>query len=70
MAFNPDPMVRAAADFAKEFGADRVIVWYTKTDGEYGFASYGEDTKKCGEAKRIAEDTFETMGQTIAAVVL
>lgn len=69
MAFNPDPKVRAAADFAKEFGADRVIIWYTRDNGEYGYASYGETSRKCTEAKRVAEESFETLGQTIAEVV-
>lgn len=71
MAFNPSPEVRAAADFAKEFGCDRVIIYYTKTNSdEFGYASYGENTAKCGQARRIADKVFDAVGKAIAEVVL
>lgn len=45
MAFNPSPQVRVAADFAKQFGAERVIIYYVLPDGRYGYASYGKTQK-------------------------
>ncbi len=66
MAFNPDPKVRVAADFAKEFNADRVIIYYTQSDGSYGYASYGRNGRLCSEAGRIADRIFQPIGQIIA----
>jgi hypothetical protein len=67
MPYNPSPQVRAAGEFAKRFGADKVIIYYTLSSGEYGYASYGRDGKLCKQAERIAESVWDEMGRAIAA---
>lgn len=54
MAWNPSPEVAAARDFAKKFGAKRVIIMYDMGD-KFGAASYGETKTLCASAKRILE---------------
>jgi hypothetical protein len=65
MAFNPSPEVRAAAEFAKRFGADRVIIYYTTPAGEYGYSSYGRTSKLCASAKRIADRIWDAVSDAL-----
>lgn len=54
MAWNPAPEVAMARDFAKKFGAKRVVIMYDMGD-KFAYASYGENRGLCDSAKRIAE---------------
>ena len=53
MAWNPSPEVAAARDFGKKFGADRVVIIYTKPGGQCGMASYGATKAICDAVKPI-----------------
>ena len=63
MVFNPAPEVRRAAEFAKEFNADQVIIFYRQPGGKFGYASYGAGGQLCTQAKRIAESMFDGFGE-------
>ncbi len=63
MAFNPTPQVAVARDFAKKFGADRVVIYFVKPDGQYGYASYGKTKELCKQAGCVADKTFAAMGE-------
>lgn len=63
MAFNPSPEVQVARDAAKAMTAlgkkvNRCIVLFTCENDEVGYASYGVNSKECGEARRIADTAF------------
>lgn len=69
--FNPASEVRAAADYAKEFGADRVIIFSTKNGSdEYTYASYGDTDIKCEQAKLVAKGLFKLVGRKLAETIL
>ena len=59
MAWNPDPKVAAARDFAQKFGANRVVILYTTADDQMGYASYGETKSLCARTKRLADRIYE-----------
>lgn len=57
MAFNPSPKVAAARDYAKKFGHEAVlIISFGHNFSTYEIVSYGEDKKRCAEAKSIADE--------------
>jgi hypothetical protein len=68
MPFNPSPQVAAARDFAKKFGANRVVINFTLPDGRYGYASYGATEKLCSEAKKIADKNYHIFGAIVTEV--
>lgn len=59
MAWNPSPQVKVARDFAKKFGADRVVIIYIQPDGKMGYASYGADSHLCYKAKQWGDVLYE-----------
>lgn len=59
MAWNPNPQVAAARDFAKKFGADKVVILFTTADRQIGYASYGENKALCAEAKELGEYVYD-----------
>ena len=65
MAWNPSPEVAAARDAAKALKANRVIVFFTRDDDRFGYASYGSTKAECAEAKKIADAVWETVSQEI-----
>jgi len=66
MAWNPSPEVAAARDFGKQFGADRVVIYYTLPDGRYGYASYGKTKELCKQARTEATSIMGAMGEAFA----
>ena len=66
MAWNPSPQVAAARDFGEKFRADRVIIYYVREDGTYGYASWGKRKALCDEAGKVADDVFEEIGHKFA----
>ena len=52
MAWNPEPEVAAARDYAKKFNQEQVIIFHIDKDGRFGYASYGKTKKLCGETKK------------------
>jgi hypothetical protein len=70
MAWNPSPEVAVAREFSSKFGADRVIIFYSKPDGTYHYASFGTDRQLCKEAGEVADSVFEQIGEAFAAVAL
>jgi len=62
MAFNPEPKVAAARDFAEKFDAPQVIIFYTTPDGRLlGYASYGKTRALCAGAQRKADIGFNAI---------
>jgi hypothetical protein len=64
MAWNPTPEVQVARDAAKALTKsgrfiDRCVILFTTEQGEMGYASYGKDSRHCGEARRIADAAYE-----------
>lgn len=65
MAWNPKPEVAVARDAAKRLSAitktqvDRVVVLFTNTNGNIGYASYGDTAVNCGKARRLADRLFD-----------
>jgi len=59
--------VRAAAAFARKFGADRVVVVFTNPSGQYGYASYGVDVDRCVQAQALGDRLFEEIRRWAAA---
>ena len=59
MAWNPTPEVAAAREFARKFGADRVVILYTTAAGPMGYASYGETKALCADAKRLGDELYD-----------
>lgn len=59
MPWNPSPEVAALRDAAKKCGLDRAVLFFTRKDGKFGYLSYGETRKKCDEAKRLADGTWD-----------
>ena len=68
MAWNPSPEVAAARDFAKKFGANRVIIFFTLPDGRPGYASYGTTLALCAEARKIADGVWDEFGQAVTTI--
>jgi hypothetical protein len=57
MAFNPSPKVAAARDYGRKFKQDVVIITtFSEGFSRYEIVSYGEDKKRCAQAKIIAEE--------------
>jgi len=59
MAWNPSKEVAVARDAAQRLNADRVVIVYTTSNGQFGYASYGRDKNLCAEAKRLGDVLFE-----------
>ena len=60
MAFNPDPKVAAARDFAKKFGKSHVVILALDVDNEtMEYASYGRNSKECSEAEKVANACYD-----------
>jgi hypothetical protein len=36
-----------------------VVIVYTQRDGTFGYASYGVDSKRCDEARKLGDRLFE-----------
>lgn len=66
MAWNPSPQVAHARDFARKYGANRVIILYTLPDGRLGYASYGETKALCASARRLGDVAYEAVGDYLA----
>lgn len=57
MAFNPSPKVAAARDYGRKFGQDVVIIiTFSEGFSRYEIVSFGEDKKRCAQAKIIADE--------------
>ncbi len=63
MAFNPKSEVAAARDFATRFGADRVVIFYTTPQGQFGCASYGRNKRLCDQARKMGDVTNDALYQ-------
>jgi hypothetical protein len=59
MAWNPSKEVAVARDAAQQLNADRVVIVYTTSNGQFGYASYGRDKNLCDKAKRLGDALFE-----------
>jgi hypothetical protein len=59
MPQNPDPKVALARHMAAHLLADRVVIVYTQRDGTFGYASYGVDSKRCAEARKLGDRLYE-----------
>lgn len=68
MAWNPSPEVAAARDAAKALKADRTIVFFTRPDGHFGFASYGETKAKCAQAAAAGDEIWDDLGEVLSRV--
>lgn len=66
MAWNPSPEVAVARDAARALKADRTIVFFTRPDGKFGFASYGETKQKCAAMGRVGDALWEQFSQALA----
>jgi len=55
----------AAKRFAAEFGADRVVVFYTRPGGEYDSVGYGTGATCQLEASRVASGNCEIIGMEL-----
>lgn len=66
MAWNPSPEVAVARDAARKLGADRAVIFYTKPDGQFAYASYGETRALCAEAKKMGDALFTTVERAVA----
>ena len=61
MAFNPDPKVEAARNYAKTFDKQQVIIFAVDKDGNLEYASYGENKPLCHNAKVMADIAFDAL---------
>jgi hypothetical protein len=66
MVWNPSPEVAIARDFGSKFGADRVIIFYSKPDGTYAYSSFGTTRQLCKEAQEVADTVFGQIGEAFA----
>lgn len=66
MAFNPSKEVAIARDAAVKLGSKRVVIFYTLPSGLYGYASYGETSALCKQAKQEADSIFLAVGEAFA----
>ena len=55
MAWNPSPEVAVARDAAARLGADRAVIVYTRPDGRFGYASFGNTKELCADARHLAD---------------
>ena len=66
MAFNPNPKVEMARDFARKFNCDQVVILFLDNkNGQMGFASYGETKILCDDAKKIGDVAFDAVSEAI-----
>jgi len=54
MAWNPEPKVAAARDYAEKFDAECVVIVSICHDGSCSMVSYGETRALCEEAKALS----------------
>jgi len=59
MAWNLSEEVAVARNAAQQLSADRVVIVYTTSSGQFGYASYGRDKSLCANAKRLGDVLFE-----------
>ena len=62
MAFNPSPKVGDAANIAKKYNKSKVIILMLD-DETLEYASYGDNSQQCDQAKEIAEVAYEAVMQ-------
>lgn len=61
MAFNPSPKVRAAADVARKFEKDQVvIIMVDHSNNTLEYASYGKTGRLCNEARKLADSLYKS----------
>ncbi len=59
MAWNPSPEVAVAREAAKQLGANTTVVIFTRSNGQFGAASYGKTLALCAEAGKLCDHLFE-----------
>ncbi len=62
MAWNPSPKVADAREIARKWNKQQVIIIAVDIHAEtLEYASYGETTTLCADAKRLADAAYEAV---------